>query len=694
MSTDMSQSRQLAAIMFTDIQGYTFLMQEDEERAIEFRKKHRKVFNDVTSRFGGKVLQYYGDGTLSVFNSAIEAVQCGIEMQLQFLQEPKIPVRIGINIGDIFFNEEEVVGDGINVASRIEKLAEPGTVFISAKVYDEIKNQQAIETLSLGRFDLENEKSPVEIFAIVNEGLQVPKKGHIQGKIESLDIRKPESGRRYFPKSGRIVLAALVLFVLASIVLVKLTDLFQAETSPQVDKSIAVLPFANLSNDPQQEYFIDGVTEEIINHLVKIRDLKVISRTSIMYYKNSSKSLEEIGSELGVSNILEGSIQKYGDEIRVSAQLTQVNTEHTLWSETYDRQLSNIFAIQTDLALNIAKALKAKLSEQERAQIEKEPTQSLSGYNSYLKALYHFDQYSAEGYYKAIDLLKQSTKVDTNFGSGYALLALCHIYLASWAGDLTPEDAKKEAIPVALKALEIDENLYQAHNALALIYFWFDWNFVEAEKSFKKALEIAPGGVSNIFYQQFLINMGNFEEALVLGKKSMETDPLHFGVYLETGLSHFFLKQYDQAEEVLKMGIELHPAILDLRIKLGKVYLNIGKYDLAIAQLEEGLSFSSIRPPSILAYLAVAYTGKGGINTAQELLDELVARHSRREKGIAYYIAHVYSGLGNDEQAMEWLENAYRDHEVELIWLKVEAQFKNLHGNPKFQDLLKRIGFR
>lgn len=690
----MSQSRQHVAIMFTDIQGYTALMQEDEERAIEFRKKHRKVFNTLTPRFRGKVLQYYGDGTLSIFNSAIEAVKCGMEMQMKFLQEPKIPIRIGISIGDIFFNEGEIVGDKINVASCIEKLAEPGTVFISDKVYDEIKNQQAIETLSMGQFDLENVKSPTEVFAIANKGLQVPERGQIQRKIESLEIGKSEGGRRFFHKQGRIVFGAVVLFLLSIIVLVKLTNFFEEKIFPQIDKSIAVLPFANLSNDPQQEYFIDGVTEEIINHLAQIQDLKVISRTSIMNYKNSSKSLVEIASELSVSNILEGSIQKYGDEIRVSAQLIQVDTDHNLWAGTYDRELSNIFSIQTELALNIAKALKAKLSEKEIAQIKKVPTQSLSGYDSYLKALYHFDQYSSEGYYKAIELLKQSIEVDTNFGSSYALLALCHIYLASWAGDLPPEEAKKEAIPAALKALDINENLYQAHNALALIYFWFDWNFVEAEKSFKKAHEIAPGGSSNRFYQQFLINMGDFEEALILGKNAMETDPLHFGIYLETGLSHFFLEQYDKAEEVLKMGIALHPSILDLRNKLGKVYLNIGKYDLAIAQLEEGLSFSSIRPPSMVAYLAVAYTGKGEINTAKAFLEELVERQSRGEKGIAIYIAHIFSGLGDDEQATVWLENAFKDHEVDLIWLKIEPQFKNLHSYPKFQDLLKRIGFK
>lgn len=310
-----------------------------------------------------------------------------------------------------------------------------------------------------------------------------------------------------------------------------------------------------------------------------------------------------------------------------------------------------------------------------------------------MKALYHFDQYTVEGYYKAIALLNQSIELDPNFGSSYALLAMCNIYLASWAGDLSPEEVKKKATTAAQRAMEINEDLYRPYIAIALINFWIEWNFEEAEWYFMIASQIAPGGVTHVFYQQFLINMGRFEEALILGKRAMKTDPLHFGIYLENGLSHFFLGQYDQAEEMFKMGIVLHPTILDLHNKLGKVYLNQGKYDLAITQLEKGLSLSFVRPPSMLAYLSLAYFGKGEINKAQDLLDELIERESNGEKGIGFFLAHIFSGMGNDERTLAWLEKAYENHEVDLIWLKVEPQFKNLHGNPKFKDLLVRIGF-
>jgi len=677
--------RQLAAIMFTDIQGYTALMQKDEENAIKIRKRYREVFETVTEKYNGKILQYYGDGTLSIFNSAVEAVQCGTDLQLSFRAEPSIPVRIGIHLGDIVYDQEDIIGDGVNVASRIEAMGLPGSVLISDKINDEVTNQSSIQTESLGEFEFKNITHPQEVFAVNHPDLAVPNKRQTAVKKEKI---------RFVSRKVRriigLVVFAITLAFLINLLVTRISGLW---SRVELDKSIAVLPFVNLSDDPGQEYFSDGITEEIINHLARINDLKVISRTSSMNYKNSAKSAREIGKELGVSNILEGSVRKYRNQIRVSAQLINVKTNYNLWAETYDRELSEIFSIQTDLALNIANTLEATFSDLELEQIEREPTQNLSAYNSYLKALHKFETYSIEGYYEAINLFQETIELDPKFEAAYGWLALSYIYLASWAGDKSPDEAKQKALPIAHKALEMNENLYQAHIALALINFWFEWNFEKAEKSFKRAMEISPRGASTIFYQQFLINMGRYEEALVLGEKSLETDPLHYGIYLETGLSHFFLKHYDQAEKLLQEGLRLNPYILDLHNKLGKVYLNTGSYDQAIAQLEKGFSLSSARPPSMLAYLAIARTRKGQTEEAHGLLEELKERQSDGEKGIALFLAHVYSGLGDNELALHWLETAYKDREVDLIWLKVEPQFENLWEEPQFQAIIKAMGF-
>jgi len=677
--------RQLAAIMFTDIQGYTALMQKDEENAIKIRRRHREVFETVTKKYNGKILQYYGDGTLSIFDSAVEAVQCGTDMQLSFREKPDIPVRIGIHLGDIIYDQEDIIGDGVNVASRIESLGIAGSVLISEKINDEVTNQGSIQTESLGEFKFKNITHPLEVFAVNHPGLVVPDIKQIAAKKEKI---------RFLSQSILRIIGLVVFgLALAFLVILSVTKMSNLWSRVGHDKSVAVLPFANLSDDPLQEYFIDGITEEIINHLARIGELKVISRTSIMNYKNSKKSIREIGKELGVSNILEGSVRKYGNQIRVSAQLINVETDHNLWAETYDRDLSEIFSIQTDLALNIANTLEATFSDLELEQIEREPTQNLSAYNSYLKALHKFETYSIEGYYDAINLFQETIELDPKFDAAYGWLALSYIYLASWAGDISPDEAKQKALPIAQKALEMNENLYQAHNALALINFWFEWNFEKAEKSFIRGLELAPEGATSVFYQQFLINMGRYEEALVLGEKSLATDPLHYGIYLEIGLSHFFLKHYDQAEKLLQEGLRLNPYILDLHNKLGKVYLYTGKYDLAIAQLEKGFSLSSARPPSMLAYLAIAHFKKGQTEETHRILAELMRRQAEGEKGIALFLAHVYSGLEDIELALHWLETAYQDREVDLIWLKVEPQFENLWEEPRFQAIIKAMGF-
>ena len=288
-----ASSHRLVAIMFTDIQGYTALMQKNEAEALELRNRHREVFNSITKKFKGKILQYYGDGTLSIFHSAIDAVKCGIEMQLAFQSAPQIPVRIGIHTGDILVNKEDIIGDGVNVASRVESLAAAGSVFISAKVYDEVKNQSGIQTNSMGTFEFKNVHYPMEVFAISNPGLVVPESNQLGGKLKN--NKNKVSEKRW--KSAKAVpwLAALIIFaggfwLFKSGIINKSASFPSSMDQTMPEKSIAVLPFINDSNDSTNVYIINGLMEAILNHLQKIEDLRVISRTSVEKYRNTKKS--------------------------------------------------------------------------------------------------------------------------------------------------------------------------------------------------------------------------------------------------------------------------------------------------------------------------------------------------------------------------------------------------------------------
>src|SRR5580765_3470662 len=330
--------RQLAAILFADMVGYTTLMQENEQLAHLKLKRLKEVLEATISRFNGKILQYYGDGSLSIFGSAIDCVNSAINIQQQLQQEPKVALRIGIHTGDVAIEDESVYGDGVNLASRIESLAVPGGIFISEKVYDEIRNQQNIETREMGYFELKNVTTPVRIFAIANNGITVPGRDELRGKTK------------------------------------------------QTNNRLAVLPFVNMSTDPENEYFSDGITEELLNALTRVDGLQVTSRTSAFAFKGKHDDIREIAIKLNVDKILEGSVRKSGNKVRITTQLINAADGYHIWSENYDRDLIDIFDVQDEISGIIANKLRENLTAvQKVAHLVKTPTKNVTAYTWYLK---------------------------------------------------------------------------------------------------------------------------------------------------------------------------------------------------------------------------------------------------------------------------------------------------------------------
>ncbi len=323
--------RQLAAIMFADMAGYTALMQQNEQQAKERLRRLKEVLEATHFLFNGKILQFYGEGMLGMFNSAIDAVTCAIEIQQQLKQEPKVELRIGIHTGDISIEDGTIYGDGVNLASRIESLAVPGAIFISDKVNDEIKNQENIDTREMGYFELKNVIRPVRIFAIVNEGMVVPARADLSGKT-----KKPLN-------------------------------------------RLAVLPFVNMSADPENEYFSDGITEGLLNALTKVDGLQVTSRTSAFAFKGKNDDIREIATKLNVDRILEGSVRKAGNRVRITTQLINATDGYHIWSENYVRDITNIFEVQDEISSIIANKLRENLTmaQQEESLVTIAPAASL-----------------------------------------------------------------------------------------------------------------------------------------------------------------------------------------------------------------------------------------------------------------------------------------------------------------------------
>ena len=444
--------RKLAAIMFTDMVGYTRLMQADEQSASVVRDRHRKVIKREVAGHDGEIIQYYGDGTLCLFGSSIQAVACAIQIQENFVQEPKIPLRIGIHVGDVVHNQEGIYGDGVNVASRIESLAVPGSVLFTGKVMDDIKNHPDFIVQDLGLFDLKNVQKPMQLFAVANEGLQVPKIDEMGGKGQ------------------------------------------------QSSKTLAVLPFVNMSNDPENEYFSDGITEELLNSLAKVNGLKVTARSSSFVFKGQNIDIREIAKQLNVEHVLEGSVRKAGNKVRITAQLISAADGYHLWSETYDRSLEDIFAVQDEISETITKQLRKTFNQKDpQVSVKYAPTQDAKAYNLYLKGSYYLNRWSPDAVQKAIIFFKKAIEQQPDFVLPYTGLATCYIFLGV-TGNAPSQNTFLAGKEAAEKALKLDDQQERSHLAIAMFKFLFERDYEGAHVSFDTALALNPSSAQAHHY--------------------------------------------------------------------------------------------------------------------------------------------------------------------------------------------------
>ena len=475
------QSHQLAAILFADIVGYTSMMQEDEKTAVKKINRFRETVELISSELNGKIIQYYGDGSLLLFNSSIEAVEFAKLLQEDLAEPEGIPVRIGIHMGDVLLQSGNVFGDVVNIASRLQAKAPPGRIFISEMVYRNIANKKEIESVFVKEERLKNVKIPVHIYEVLTKN------------------NSP--------------------FVQPDTTVETLAD------SSVIANSIAVLPFANLSSDPEQEYFSDGLTEDIITQLSKIKAYKVISRTSVAQYKNSSKSVKEIGKDLGVGLILEGSVQRSGEQVRITAQHIKAVTDEHLWADSYDRPINDFFSIQREVALAIASVLNTTLSKKETQQLDYIPTINLQAYDFYLRGKLLVEKRNKPDLLVARELFEQAVNKDKSFANAYSGLADTFL-LSSFRGYEDPVKMlwlAKKNIDIALG---LDPLSGETQASLGYWYYQnFDWH--AAELTYRRAIEL-NANQSNVYLWLAILleSKGEHEDALRICDKGIELNPM------------------------------------------------------------------------------------------------------------------------------------------------------------------------
>jgi len=697
MSVDIEQ-RKLAAIMFTDMVGYSALSQRDDKLALELLEEHRRLLREIFPSFHGTEIKTIGDAFLVEFNSALEAAQCAIEIQRALVKrnadvppDRRIELKIGIHIGDVVHRGGDVYGDGVNIASRIEPLAGAGGICISMDVERQIRNAVETRFEKLAPTDLKNISVPMDLFRIV-----LP--WETQPPLATLSQTTPKA------RSNRglwIAAAVIILLLIIGIgwwwTTVPHKNNASAPSSavasgqPNIpDKSIAVLPFENLSHDPDNAYFADGVQDEILTRLSKIADLKVISRTSTQHYKSAPDNLREIARQLEVAHILEGSVQKSGDSVRVNVQLIKAANDSHLWADTFDRKLTDIFSVESEVAKAIADQLRAKLTGSEKRAIAAKPTEDSEAHEFYLKGRYFWNKRTANDFKTAISYFEQAIDKDPGYALAYAGLADSYGLLSAY-GVASPQESFPQAKTAAKKALELDETLAEAHAALAHVLFEYDLDFDGSNREFQRAIELNPNYAMAHHWlgNGPLAQSGRFDEAIAEGKRAVELDPLSVVINTDLGDNYYFARRYDDAIEQLRKTLEMDPGFYYARYTLGQALEAKGDVAAAIEEYQKARALND--DPFVLALLGHAYAASGNKTEALKILDQLKDLSKQRYVS-AYSFALVYLGLDDKEEALHWLQKSYQDRAgFDIAAIKVDPFLDPLRGDPRFEQIVASL---
>jgi TolB-like protein/Flp pilus assembly protein TadD len=560
----------------------------------------------------------------------------------------------------------------------------------TAHLFNSIVHQVVVAPRAL------NPRISPEMERIILKCLEKEPENRYQSAVELLvDLRRLSGGsttvvghqKRHLRKNIS-KLAAALLIVLALGTAYFFTHHYWPQTASAQRVMLAVLPFENLSGDPKQEYFSDGLTEEMISQLGRWQPqrLGVIARTSATQYKGSKKRIDQIARELGVAYILEGSVRYEAGRVRITTELIHVADRTPLWSETYERQAADVFAVQSEVASRITQSLALELLPSQQAHSFRSPTTDSAAHEAYLKGLYYLSNVTGENSERARTYFERAVELDPNYAAAYANLA--HYY---WATDkLPPQLAMPKAEQFALKSLQLDESLPEAHTALAGVRFYYNWDWSGAEKEFTRSLELNPSGAeTHRLYSLYLASLNRVDQAVREIRRAQQLDPLSLNINTSAGWVFIYTRQYDQAIEQCGKALGIDPEYLSAHDCLGEGYLAKGMFEQAVAEFRRAASGGE---PVRTVGLARAYGVMGKRNEARMVLDELT-KASKQGYFPPYLFGAIHVALGENEQGLAWLEVAYTHRDPYMVHLKEDASFDPLRSEPRFQDLIRRVNF-
>jgi adenylate cyclase len=671
--------RRLAAILSADVHGYSRMMAEDEVATVEAIRSVRLLIGEQVSRHHGRVVDSPGDNLLAEFSSAVDAVRCAVEIQhdlakrnLQLPTARQMEFRIGIHVGEVISKEASIYGDGVNIAARLEALARPGGVCVSGTVHDHIRDKLGIVFDDLGEQQVKNIARPVHVWRVRMEKAQAPADG-------------PSRIRQATSVLG--VVTAVVLLILGAWKFFPPEPARHPPAANRSIRSIAVLPLENLSGDPSQEYFADGMTEELITDLAQISALSVISRTSVMKFKGEHRaSLPEIAKVLNVDAIVEGSVLRVGGKVRITTQLIDATADRHIWAKSYERDSRDVLALQDELASAIAREINVELTPPEQARLATSRIVNPQAHDAYLRGRYFLNSFSEEHVQKAIEEFELAVKIDPNFALAYIGLADAYNIGEDWyypANDVMPK-----AKAAAQKALQLDDSIAEAHTALGIALFEYDYNLPAGEREVQRAIALNQNSAgAHNWYGFMLMIERRLDQSLAEMNRSSELDPL--SNLNPAAWTLMYLSKYEAANEQSRKALDLDPQFFVPQFDLGWTDIEAGRYSDAVMELEKARKMDS--PPFVAGFLGYAYAMSGDGAKANTIITELDQMSSRRFVS-PFCTAIVYLGLGNRAKALDGLDKSYDARSWWLLFLKVDKLFAPLRSDPRFIALEKKVG--
>jgi TolB-like protein/Tfp pilus assembly protein PilF len=641
----------VSVVWFSDLVGWSSLTAENEDQAISLVRRFQAAVRAVVSEEQGRVVKFIGDAALVESPSAEAAVRAADE--LRGLMQAGETIRTGVHLGDVAVAPDgDLYGDGVNTAQRIQTVAEPGQIVVSGDVWRQLRNRPSYRFEPLGERSLKGVEA-LDLYLVLEAG-QVRVRATHDGSSK-IDVPEP-------------------------------TPLAAAPT----ERSIAVLPFINLSSDAENEYFSDGITEEILNALVKVSDLKVASRTSSFAFKGHQGDVREIAEKLGVATVLEGSVRKAGNRVRITGQLIGAADGYHLWSETYDRQLEDIFAIQDDIAQAIVTALKATLAVDEGEKLVTATTDNLEAYTLYLKGRFQYNKYTEASLRRSLELYAEALEESPEYARALAGIADSWMRLADdW---VAPEKAYSAGKQAAERALELDPELAEAHTSLGKIYTWHDYDFTRAELALRRAVASNPNYTDAHWTLGTLLPaVGRLEEGLREMRTALKLDPLSAEYSQWTARFLLYQRRPADAIEESHRTLELDSEYPRAHLTIGLARLMEGEPEAGLESLRQSAELSS--SPSFRAFLAYGLAAAGQEGEARRVLEELQSE-SRSSYVRAEFLAAAYGMLGDRDEAFRQLDTALEQRSAGMIYLHLDPLYDSIREDPRFTALVEKVGLQ